>query len=274
MIRAEVWLVLNFIICVSAFADSQLTAVAESASDLNRTVPQTVSPAIRRCDVPQGPPNVGQQHKEDSATSDTLLNRCLKDPAVTERRWKGVSYVASQLCKKPNTMEATPAAYRIRKQDGKIQVAMTVIFDYKGGMNNLPGVLRRLGSVRDCISRFYARFGINLELDFNTNPGVSSPKSGDLHVDLWDKYPRYNSANWAMIETCGVSLTEDQACGAYAHELGHLLGLPDRYVEPNCPDRELGPHDSVMRAGGWNGSKSVRLYPNDIAIILEPLCGH
>jgi hypothetical protein len=43
--------------------------------------------------------------------------------------------------------------------------------------------------------------------------------------------------------------TADDA-GAASHEFGHMLGLPDEYADPSCPDRVVATDNSIMRTNG------------------------
>ena len=96
----------------------------------------------------------------------------------------------------------------------------------------------------------------------------------DTTINLWDKFERANSENWAIMNTCNANLSPSVNCGIAAHELGHTLGLDDLYPDPDCPDRETyGRYDDVMRSGGWDGVESVRLYRNQVQQIISPVCG-
>jgi hypothetical protein len=66
---------------------------------------------------------------------------------------------------------------------------------------------------------------------------------------------RNNRANSGHYETAIAPST-------LVHEVGHLMGLPDEYKDPNYPFSPLGEHDSIMNNS--NNPSSV-LYPRHIA---------
>ena len=63
-------------------------------------------------------------------------------------------------------------------------------------------------------------------------------------------------------------------CTLLAHEYGHLLGLPDEYEDPDCPDREAVSREespwSVMN-DHYKGHEVIDLYPRHLESLLRPL---
>lgn len=216
-----------------------------------------------------------------TVASNNPVADCLKK--VTEGSHVRINRTKSMLCKrsdswwKDDTKLSSPNSFTVSKLNGQIVIAMDLFFKYKGDPKNRTTVLARLGRVKSCMAKFYQRFGLKLDLDFKVDTGWSDWASSDIALNLWDKYDRANSANWIMTNTMlngsHIDLTDATACGIASHELGHLLGLNDRYVDSQCPDRKLGPPDDIMRASGWTGLASERLYPDQLQSIIRPLCG-
>lgn len=153
---------------------------------------------------------------------------------------------------------------------------MSLFFKYKGEAKNWAAVSEKFKTSKECLVDFYKKSGIDLDIKVKVDTGWSDWWKSDLNLNLWDEFPRSNSLNWTILKE-GFSAEPYKAsnlCGTMAHELGHLLGLPDRYPDPDCPDREeFGPIDALMRScGEFGGIKGVRLLPDDLRIIVSPLC--
>lgn len=90
------------------------------------------------------------------------------------------------------------------------------------------------------------------------HPGRGAEFSGstaDIWSHKWGTYPRRYDDIWISafsIQPEFWNAPGDMTIGVYAHEIGHLLGLPDLYDTDNS-SRGLGKWD-CMAGGSWNGS--------------------
>lgn len=256
-------------------ADSELAPSIQTIVNFNNNARQNRD--TNSCDLATSLAVENIDSTQSTTKQDSQIDRCLKNPAIPEGKWTNVLSTLYDLCEKRSWwfdgINQNKVAYKLRKNNGKIEALMSIDFHYKGESKNRTEVLGRLKIAQNCVQKLFARFGINLILDFNVDPSSNKKKYLELKVNLWDKYSRTSSNNWAILVNGIRQLSKDQLCGNIAHEVGHYFGLPDRYVDAECPDREEGPADSLMRFGGMLRSETIMLHPNDIAIIINPLCG-
>ncbi|MGK5087200.1 hypothetical protein WDW86_06545 [Bdellovibrionota bacterium FG-2] len=218
-----------------------------------------------------------------NSETDATLDRCLS--ASRNTKWKTISYRVRHLCKtnqwwQQNDYRGSDVDYKIRASKNRIELSVDLAFRYKGKPENRAVVTQRLQAVELCVAQFYARFGLHLTPNFRVDPEQQTLPLSLLEkseISLWDEYDRAGSANWPLLRSNGFEISEDQACLIATHELGHKLGLPDRYSESKCPDRErprepTESEDSIMGAGIWSRTDEKVLYPDDLEIILSPIC--
>lgn len=120
------------------------------------------------------------------------------------------------------------------------------------------------------IKDIYAQNGLEIDIQFvfDRTSGSDDLDQEFLPVFLSDQINRMNETQWAWFTIDGEKTTK-----TWAHELGHVLGLEDTYYDPDCPLRSyLGPGNDLM-SGHSVKPKALRLYPWEVAKILEPLCG-
>jgi hypothetical protein len=241
--------ILIFLLIGFEASASSLSDAVISAGNLNLQVQSAVTPPSQSC------------HRRLN-----VVDVCLDNPRVPEGEWVPIYYESVFPCK-GHVKDHNTVAFKARKNAGKIEISMNIFLNYKGQEENRAQVERRLQLVHDCVVDFYKQFAIYLKLDF-----TQDQYSADQKINVWDSIPRTDSKNWSMLESLNAQLTEKQACMITAHEIGHSLGLPDRYIGADCPDRtEEGPPDELMRANIRNG-ENIHLYQNDLSTILEPLC--
>ena len=87
--------------------------------------------------------------------------------------------------------------------------------------------LNRTGGICDCCEEYTVKFDAQFV------------DSSEHHVVRVRQGPaRSNMTTWDT----------DDDTGTAAHEFGHMLGHPDEYADPNCPDRVVTNDGSIMRS--------------------------
>jgi hypothetical protein len=180
------------------------------------------------------------------------------------------------LCRKiewlPVSARGRIGKYQLKKSNGQITLSSSLYFSYEGNEKNKTEAFKRLSAAKSCMMNFYARHGIKLDITFKKESGVKDWWSCDHSINLHDNYKRANSNNWTTHKTIGKTLTPEDVCSVFLHELGHKFGLPDTYPDPDCPDRkQVMPRDDIM-SGSWAGADNTKLYPLHIVNLLSPLC--
>lgn len=162
-----------------------------------------------------------------------------------------------------NSYRGTKSFYRIRKQNGRIEISLGLRFTFVGNPALRADVNGQLNQAIECVKRYFANYGVTLLLfhapardsrapvvKYQYGPGRSSSKNLVLN-----HFPPYN-------------------CSMLAHEIAHHFGVPDRYPHPDCPDRSgLAPINNLMHGGGIYSVDRLYLMPSDFRRILAPLCG-
>lgn len=206
------------------------------------------------------------------AHSNPYIDKCLKTrkdgaSAEVDDDWEA-------LCsKKPKVYYGTEKKYDLKKVNGQIVLSTSIAFDYQGKPERKAEALKMVKDSIPCIKEFYARQGIRLELTIMDRKEKGA-KACKHHLNLHDEFERNNSSNWSTHKDQGQTMSDQDRCSTYIHELTHNLGIPDSYPDKDCPDRNpIGPNDDVMNKGGAWSPASLKLYPEAIKSILEPLCG-
>ena len=125
----------------------------------------------------------------------------------------------------------------------------------------------KMNVVKDCMTNFFGKHGIRLDLSFNyTDAGPA-----DVSIrTVGTRGATYNMTNWAFgINERSLSVTE--ACTTMTHEFGHLLGLKDEYPEEGLMNRIVGDANSIMRTAHCE-PELVKFYSRHVKEILFPLC--
>ena len=238
----------------------------------NWTLAENNSP---RSDVVESRANSPGAESVDSAVS-----QCLGTSTVPEGKWVSTDRDASQVCERgwlldyKYSIATGHVKYRVRRLNGRVQVSLSLYMEYAGDPRNRERTITILKSILPCVMDLYKRNGIDLDLSAKIDTGISDLKNADARVKIWDSFDRSSSNDWSIIEQGGPN-TNNSRCGMIGHEVGHLLGLPDRYVDPDCkgrPSSDIGPVGALMNSGGYTPVDFSILLPADIRIIAAPLC--
>lgn len=107
-----------------------------------------------------------------------------------------------------------------------------------------------------------AIMAVDEEVDFSSYESVivvhagkdeaSTKNSSDIwSKGYWDLTPSIKTDDKKIISRA-ADISEDDPLGIYAHEFGHILGLPDLYNRNESGKEFVGPWD-LMATGSWNG---------------------
>ena len=210
------------------------------------------------------------------AEKNGYISRCLerkreRDRVKVDENW-------FSLCKKvnglPDKRYRSKKAYKLEVKNGQIILAAKLYFSFKGDETDKEKAFKRMRKARPCMENFFARHGIKLELTFQEESGWYDWWNCDHSLELRTDALRAKTANatrWFSHKLDGNNLSDSQVCSLNMHEFSHLLGLPDLYSDPVCPDGLTGPRDSLMN-GAWGDIETLKLYPNEIEQVLQPLC--
>ena len=203
--------------------------------------------------------------------------------------------------KTPNELRGTRVAYDLWKDKKEIKVGMSVRFmtsEAEPAERELKLVDQIVAKCPEKMSSLLRRYGIGFEADFLVirNPSYFATKAKTTHptipVDLVDAFGRadtgkyyYYGQKWGDCAACVVKKepcpagcngeVSDEFCATMAHELSHVLGLPDEYKHKECPDRKTHSTDSdpwSLMDAAFKPWESVELFPRHIADVLRPLC--
>jgi hypothetical protein len=198
------------------------------------------------------------------------VQQCINNPQVPENQWVNIPHHQKREC-----IYQQEVAYKIKKNNGKIEIEMGYDFVYSG--HQPKSVINdRINSILNCVADFYSKYGIELGVNYK----ISTPYEARSHypdpqiplkVTLHDQIQRADQSNWALYGHANQAVSIENACKVITHELGHSLNLPDEYPDPACPQRQIGPRDSLMHAG-TEPHMTPRLYDHLTKKIIEPLC--
>lgn len=205
------------------------------------------------------------------------IQSCLSNSAVPSGTSVQINEEMTQLCRKPDLYYGAQSAYLLTKSEDALEIDMKFQFTYQGRPENRSASMENLESALRCTERFFAENGLLLRLSRLPEGQPVNTAAGELAVNIHDYAPGDDADNWAMIGMMeGYPNTPETICLMVAHEVGHHLGLPDRYETRSCPDRaEVTQNredvmnfgvNSVHRLGRFIGREDVRK-------IIAPVCG-
>ena len=209
-------------------------------------------------------------------TRNTYIAQCIRtvNNGVSRDLNRRINYRCNEAT---NTPQSVSARYNLSMESGAPTVRINLYFDYEG--NNRSEAYRKLRDTMPCVQDFYARHGIRLFVNISAEH-PSHPiynwvawSMSDHAIDLTDHVDRANRREWSTQSASNPAMNASNRCALYAHELGHLLGLGDRYPKDSCPDRIIGARNELMRGGSGSRIENMILTPRDIRQILSPMCG-
>lgn len=204
----------------------------------------------------------GQVNDRDLPMIRGLLRTCLNNRRIRDNVWRDVYQPWRILCTAPNGYKNHRRHYQIGRQNGRIRVRIPINFVLAPGERDAAGARRKLERAKSCASRFYARYGLSVEIENENSPSV----------------PRVlYSGEVGRSNTSSIHLGEDathNSCTMMVHEMGHYMGLQDRYARMDeCPARPgIMPADDVMNNGGVYPPEMLMLNAIDFSTIIQPLC--
>ncbi|MEO5968341.1 MAG: hypothetical protein ABIQ95_00315 [Bdellovibrionia bacterium] len=185
-----------------------------------------------------------------------------------------VDYLSTEICRKPVKVRGNQVRYTVaRGTEGKAVILLSLGMELRSpsGRNR---ELEILEMVRSCIPHaktLFERYGINFELTMDEFTPDSNYDSVVKLIDS-DDAPM-NSSSWRIHPESHGDFTAE-TCGNFFHEIGHLLGGSDEYLDTTCPDREYVetstfPYSIMGRNANF---ENTDFYSRHIKDMIRPLC--
>jgi hypothetical protein len=248
------------------------TAAALSSSDL-----QTVSDLLLQKFSVEGPAACRTEPTEN------FVRSCGRSKSF--RNHVSVRGSLSEPCD-GKTKLSNRIQYQLSRKSGEIHLTSRIYFTYRDSPERKPQILQRLEKGKSCMTRFFDRHGIKLNIEFFVDSGWADWAKSDFSVNLWDYRWRRSpmerivssasSTDWTSspnAENWTTAGMDESQCTVFLHEFGHTLGLTDTYQDRGrCPAREtIMPANDIMSNATMKMDEQ-RLYPDAIRKILKPLC--
>lgn len=211
-------------------------------------------------DVPSRP---SPGDRRDGPMIRALLRQCLQKRSIRDNVWHRENGLTPVLCTAPNGYKRMKRYYQIGRQNAQIRVRVPIRFTWVPGVSqgSRERAYRKLAVASRCASDFYRRFGLHVSIENVTD--ATAPVT-----IISETLGRSSTAHIYMGEN-----ENHNACTMMVHEMGHFMGLPDRYADRNCPARNtLMGWDDVMNNGGVYPPELLTLNLIDFHSIIRPLC--
>lgn len=187
------------------------------------------------------------------------LSTCLRNRTIRNNVWRDVMEIQPVLC---TTRRNQRVHYKIGRQNGHIRIQVPLNFRWNGEARNETRGRRMLTDALSCAQNFYGQYGISVSV-------LNDPNPANPVVAFTDNIGRSNTGSFQLGEN-----HNHNACTMVVHEIGHWMGLPDRYANQTCtpnPGVVSGSSD-VMNNGGVYPPEVMHLNAIDLRTILSPLC--
>ena len=219
--------------------------------------------------IPVGENNM-ELFKSHPAKDGDYLQLCLNN--LPEGKIKKISDKVSYTCNiKKNIGGSSNRKYTLKKVNGQMVISTSIYFNYLGAAGQKADRFKKAQSAKKCMKDFFRRHGLVLDITFKGEKDSHNKHDCDHTVNLHDNMDREDAKNWATLSRGGRTLTSDERCGTYIHELLHNFGLPDTYPDPkHCPDRDtIHDRDSIMACFDC---KNAKIYDEHLKMLLWPIC--
>jgi hypothetical protein len=202
---------------------------------------------------------------------DSLLVRsALVDHSIQDGRSYTIHTNVRQTCtNSPPSYTDEDVNYWISRKDGEIVIDLPIMYIYRGAAETHDEVFNRVAKIEKCVAGVYQLNGLKLNLTLTEGDPNAARAYGYSFVNIWDNLADDNAANWATLSDSNGKLSSKEACARWARGIGNLLGLPDRYSDPACPDRPGIEKSNDLMAESDNPETQV-ISEDDMAIILKP----
>ncbi|MFC1522206.1 hypothetical protein ACFL6Y_07335 [Elusimicrobiota bacterium] len=187
------------------------------------------------------------------------IKACLDDASIPAGADIRVAFLKKEYCGSGHRGFATKVRHNIIKEKDVITIRKSIYFVYKGKEKNLKRSEKEARGMVDSVERYYAFYGLNIEVAVFFNTGEEDMRSADSIVSFAANDGKTNAGSWGLLDST-VAI----------HEFGHLLGLDDEYPSGVCPARKRIDETSIMYKLTRDGAG--RLYQRHIERILGPMC--
>ncbi len=243
----------------------------------SRTIPPYTPPVLDWI-RPLTPDEIAKIQAHRAANQD-LVRRC-----VSSGNRSGVvkvDYESLSVCKIGGRPQGGDVHYRVSPaSDGLANIRLHL--GVAAGNSSVQREAEMIGVVSECIptvKEYFERSGIHLDLTLRRYLSTMWLDDFDEAIILNDGSPTdlypFSSHVWYVTNGAKVDGKIDPGyCEVISHEIGHILGGPDEYLDKNCPDRPFVSQEifpwSIMAS--HSGLDRTDFYPRHIKDMIRPLC--
>ncbi|MFC1522207.1 hypothetical protein ACFL6Y_07340 [Elusimicrobiota bacterium] len=188
------------------------------------------------------------------ARKNKYIRACLDNPDIEDGTEIRVMY-GNRECRYSNRVK-----YWLVMEEDHITVKMSIYFKHVGVDKTKASAEKDLERVVGGIERYFASYGIRVELEYVFETG-----------DIKEQYEADQVVRFTRSTSGRTSNAWSPVIGIALHEFGHLVGLNDEYRDGRCPERPENPH-SIMYSYNPNGDGKSALTDEHIEKMLMPMC--